>query len=231
MPCRVGFSVPGLDPGGPGSESRKIPLLSISKLFVYCYHSDINFTKCGQVLNHFLRQLKKKKQYGLQNNVWKHLKDNLKILCHPHYFFNFQGCSTLWLILRSLTVCHLISKLCQKHYKALVRKTFFKCSLPIWERRKQVPKYRIMWNSIQLSKSNILLKIKTQMPSERFLLYSWKILHYLSWLSFVNRGHFSFQVFVNFRKFLSHWRCFMLPKLGVGSLWLLDVLTLSLILA
>ena len=45
------------------------------------------------------------------------------------------------------------------------------------------------------------------MPSERFLLYSWKILLCLSWLSFVNRGHFSFQVFVNFRKFLSHWRC------------------------
>ena len=42
-----------------------------------------------------------------------------------------------------------------------------------------------------------------QMPSERFLLYSWKILHYLSWLSFVSQGHFSFQVFVDFRKFLS----------------------------
>ena len=65
MPCRVGFSVPGLDPGGPGSGSRKIPLLSISKLFVYCYHSDINFTKCGQVLNHFLRQLKKKKKNSM----------------------------------------------------------------------------------------------------------------------------------------------------------------------
>ena len=35
MPCRVGFSVPGLDPGGPGSGSRKIPLLSISSfLFI-----------------------------------------------------------------------------------------------------------------------------------------------------------------------------------------------------
>ena len=50
------------------------------------------------------------------------------------------------------------------------------------------------------------------MPSETFLLYNWKILHHLSWLSFVNQGHFSFQVFVNFRKFLSHWRCFMLPN-------------------
>ena len=179
----------------------------------------------------FFKAIEKQKQFGLQNTVSKRLKDNFKIFCHPHYFFIFQGCSTLWFCLRSLTVCHLISKLCQKHYKTLVRKTFFKCSLPIWERRKQVPKYRIMRNSIQLSKSNILLKIYTQMPSERFLLYSWKILHYLSWLSFVNRGHFSFQVFVNFRKILSHWRCFMLPKLGVRSLWLLDVLTLSHILA
>ena len=70
MPCRVGFSVPGLDPGGPGSGSRKIPLLAISKLFVYCYHSDINFTKCGQVLNHFLRQLKKKKNSMVSKTMY-----------------------------------------------------------------------------------------------------------------------------------------------------------------
>ena len=118
-------------------------------------------------------------------------------------FFIFQGCSTVWFCLRSLTVCHLISKLCHNHYKTLVRKTFFKCSRPIWERRKQVPKYRIMWNWIQPSIFFFFFFSLPQMPSERFLLYSWKILHYLSWLSFVSQGHFSFQVFVNFRKFLS----------------------------
>lgn len=142
----------------------------------------------------------------LRSRVINQLKISLEAVvkstqCFSLYFFTFQGCSTLWLSLRSLTVCLWISKLCQKHYETLVRNnlTLLYVLYQSEDGKKQVPNVRILWNSIQHLISNSFCKIWPQMPSERFLFYSWKILHFLSRLSCVNvTSAFNFPKFFSF---------------------------------